>query len=57
MTQSMPDPGTIEELRNLINEAVWLVEIGGGTDQERAEFRRRKDDQLAKLFPTGDGES
>ena len=57
MPDSMPDPGTIEELRDLINEAVWLVEIGGGTDQERAAFRRRKDDLLAKLFPIGDGES
>jgi len=55
--ESMPDPGTIEELRNLINDAVWLVEIGEGTDQERAAFRRRKDDPLAKLFPTGDGKS
>jgi hypothetical protein len=55
--ESMPDEVTIEELRDLVNEAVWLVEIGGGTDQERAAFRRRKDDLLAKLFPTGDGES
>jgi hypothetical protein len=54
MPDSMPDPGTIEELRNLINEAVWLVELGGGTDQERAGFRRRKDDLLAKLFPPED---
>ena len=57
MDESMPDEVTIEELRDLVNEAVWLVEIGGGTDQERAAFRRRKDDLLAKLFPTGDGES
>jgi hypothetical protein len=55
--ESMPDEVTIEELRDLVNEAVWLVEVGGGTDQERAAFRRRKDDLLAKLFPTGDGES
>ena len=54
MPDSMPDPGTIEELRDLINEAVWLVEIGGGTDQERAAFRHRKDDLLARLFPTRD---
>jgi hypothetical protein len=29
METSMPDPGTIEELRDLINEAVWLIELGG----------------------------
>ena len=52
MQDSMPDEGTIDELRKLINEAVWLVEIGGGTDQERAAFRKRKDDLLARLFPT-----
>jgi hypothetical protein len=54
METSMPDPGTIEELGDLINEAVWLVEIGGGTDQERAAFRRRKDELLARLFPPED---
>ena len=54
METSMPDPGTIEELRKLINDAAWLVEIGGGTEQERAAFRRRKDDLLARLFPPED---
>ena len=54
MDDSMPDEGTIEELRKLINDAAWLVEIGGGTEQERAEFRRRKDDLLARLFPPAD---
>jgi hypothetical protein len=53
MNDSMPDQGTIEELRDLINEAVWLVEIGG-TDQERAAFLKRKDDLLARLFPPED---
>ena len=54
MNDSMPDEGTIEELRKLINDAVWLVEIGGGTEQERAAFRQRKDDLLARLFAPED---
>jgi hypothetical protein len=54
MNDSMPENDTtIEELRDLVNEAVWLIELGG-TEQERAEFRRRKDDLLARLVPTGD---
>ena len=54
MNDSMPERATIDELRDLINEATWLVEIGGGTEQERAGFRQRKDDLLARLFPTED---
>ena len=57
MNNSMPDKATIEELRDWLDDALRLVELGGGTDQERAAFRRRKDDLLAKLFPIGDGES
>jgi hypothetical protein len=50
MNNSMPDEVTVEELRDLVKEAVWLIEIDG-TDQERAAFRKRKDDLLARLFP------
>jgi hypothetical protein len=50
MNDSMPDEVTVEELRDLVNEAVWLIELGG-TDQERAAFRKRKDELLARLSP------
>jgi hypothetical protein len=53
VNESMPDEVTVEELRDLVKEAIWLIELGG-TDQERAAFLKRKDDLLARLFPTED---
>ena len=53
MNNSMPDEVTVEELRDLVNEAVWLIEFGG-TDEERTAFRRRKDDLVARVFPPED---
>lgn len=50
----MPEPATLSQLRELLDQALYLVEIGGGSDEDRAAFRRRKDDLLARLLPTGD---
>jgi hypothetical protein len=49
MPDNAPDRATLAKLRDFIESAVWLVEIGGGTEQERAEFRRRKVDLLTRL--------
>jgi hypothetical protein len=54
MNDSMPDKATIEELRDWLDDALRLVELGGGREEERAEFRRRKDDLLARLLPPED---
>jgi hypothetical protein len=53
VTGSSPEKATIEELRDWLDDALRLVELGG-THEERAAFRRRKGDLLARLFPPED---